>query len=214
MNETKERSNIASEVYEHIKKMILAGEISSGQRVPEERISQLFNVSRTPIREALRRLEAYGLVYVKPRSFAEVIMLDDKEIEKVAAVRAKLECFAVEVLTGQISDEDCRVLSDMEAACMAAFHAGNVADVFEKDSLLHLEIAKRTQNRYLYEMIERLDAKVQLYRISKCINYKKIEHDICQHKAIVEAICGARTEQAVAYMGEHVCGFLSNKTIV
>lgn len=207
------KNNTANEIYYHIKHMILSGEIHCGQRIPEETIAQMFGVSRTPIRETLRQLEIYGLIYIKPRSYAEVIKLSDEEISQIAIVRANLECFAVQILAARISEENKIALEDREKACWTAFEEGDVAEVFEKDSLLHLEIAKRTKNQYLYDILERLDSKVQLYRISKCLNYGKLKTDISQHKAIINAINSGDVVMSAKLMEKHILGSMIGKTI-
>jgi DNA-binding GntR family transcriptional regulator len=63
------RQSLSGQVYCYIKRLILSGEIRGGERIPEEKVAQQFGVSRTPIREALSRLEEYGLIQIKPRSY-------------------------------------------------------------------------------------------------------------------------------------------------
>ncbi|MDO8944225.1 MAG: GntR family transcriptional regulator, partial [Desulfobacterales bacterium] len=73
------RQSLSEQVYHYIKRLILSGEIRGGEKIPEEKVAQRFGVSRTPIREALSRLEEYGLIQIKPRSYAEVVALEPHE---------------------------------------------------------------------------------------------------------------------------------------
>ena len=82
--------------------------LKGGKRIPEEKVAQQFGVSRTPIREALRRLEEYGIIRVKPRSYAEVVGLSPKEARHISIVRAELETLSVRLLTEIGTDEDFR----------------------------------------------------------------------------------------------------------
>ena len=70
-----QRRSLSEQVFQHIRRMILSEELHGGQRIPEERIAQTFGVSRTPIREAMRKLEKVGLVKIVPRSHAEVMKI-------------------------------------------------------------------------------------------------------------------------------------------
>lgn len=183
-----ERQSLAEQVYKYIKRLILSGEFKGGEKIPEERIAQQFGVSRTPIREALRRLEEYGLIYLKPRSYAEVRSFAPEEAEQVACVRAQLETLSARLLAERGKKEDFLVLDQLVRECDNALATGDVAATFEKDSQLHLEIARRTGNIHLYEIFEKIDAKVQLLRLVLHLPIEPLSMFIGQHKAIVEAM--------------------------
>ena len=159
-----QRQSLSEQVYHYIKRLILSGEISGGEKIPEEKVAQQFGVSRTPIREALKRLEEYGLIRIKPRSYATVVALEPQEAEQIACIRAQLEILSVGLLSECATDTDFRELEVLADECNRLIRAGDVGGLFEKDSLLHLEISRRTGNRHLFEIVEKLDAKVQLLR--------------------------------------------------
>lgn len=207
-----EQRSIAEQLYTRIKHMILAGEIKAGEPILEEKIAQDFGVSRTPVREALKRLETYGLVQMRPRSRAEVIQFEGKhEARKLALVRARIEALVVELLAESANQSDCLGLRDVMITCEDSLASGDVAEIFERDSALHLEMARRTGNQYLYDILERLDAKIQLYRISTCVTLEKITEDVRQHRHILDAICEGNAQKAVALMDSHILGLSLEK---
>jgi DNA-binding GntR family transcriptional regulator len=207
-----EQRSIAEQLYARIKRMILAGEIKGGEPILEEKIAQDFGVSRTPVREALKRLETYGLIQMRPRSRAEVIKFDGKdEVRKLALVRARIEGLVVELLAEAVSEVDCAALYALVDACEASLETGDVAEIFERDSALHLAMARATDNPYVYDTLERLDAKVQLYRVSTCVTLEKISEDVRQHRQILDAVCRGDGRQAVALMESHVLGLSLEK---
>jgi DNA-binding GntR family transcriptional regulator len=205
------RQSLSDQVYCYIKRLILAGGIRGGERIPEEKVAQQFGVSRTPIREALSRLEEYGLIQIKPRSYAEVVALEPHEAVQLAVIRSQLETLAVSLLADCGTEEDFRELDLLAKECNALIAEGDIATTFEKDSLLHLEIARRTGNRHLYEICEKLDAKIQLLRLVLSIPLEKLKVYVKHHDAIINAMKRRNKESAIALMKHHVMNQLNDQ---
>lgn len=199
-----QRQSLSEQVYEYIKRLILSGQIIGGQRIPEEKVAQQFGVSRTPIREALRRLEEYGIIRVKPRSYAEVVGLSPKEARHISIVRAELETLSVRLLTEIGTDEDFEFLDELAARCDRLIANGDVAGTFEMDSRLHLEIAKRTGNTHLYEIFEKIDAKVQLLRLAIALPMETLTGYVNQHRAIISEMKKRNKKGAAKLMKQHI----------
>ncbi len=125
-----------------------SGELRGGMFIPEEQLAQQFGVSRTPIREAIRRLAEYGLVVLKPRSHAQVYQINDKEARDIARVRVVLERLAVESMTPQSINERIDQLARLAADCQYYLGIGNRAALFE-NTAFHLELVRcATTARY------------------------------------------------------------------
>ena len=199
-----ERSSLADQVYHDIKYLILSGELKGGNRIPEETLAEKFGVSRTPVREAVRRLDEFGLVRRKPRSYAEVISLSEAEADQVMSVRIELEALSIRLLATTATQKDVQALTDVAEKCYRALESGSVAETFEMDSFFHLEIAQRSGNVILAELMERLDAKVQLVRLMRCSTPKTINQNIHVHDKIIAAIASNDSTQAEALMREHI----------
>ena len=204
------RQSLSEQVYHYIKRLILSGEIVGGERIPEERVAKQFGVSRTPIREALSRLEDYGLIRIKPRSYAVVVALDPREADQLAVIRAQLETLAVDLLTDCGTNDDFKALDLLAQECNALIAGGDIAAAFEKDSLLHLEIARRTGNRHLYEIYEKLDAKIQLLRLVLRLPLEKLILYIKHHDEIIRLMKKRDKDAAVALMKHHVMNQLDD----
>jgi len=199
-----ERHSLSEQVYRYIKRLILSGQIKGGERIPEERVALRFGVSRTPIREALKRLEQYGLVYIKPRSFAEVVCLDPSEAGHISVIRAQLETLSVGLLTVSGVKEDFEALEGLASQCDSLIAGGDIAGTFEIDSRLHLEIARRTGNRHLYELLEQIDAKVQLLRLAIALPLDKLTGYVNQHMAIFHEMRSGNRASAEERMRLHI----------
>ncbi len=201
-----EKRSLAEQVYRHIRRMILSGELPAGERIPEERIAAEFGVSRTPVREALHRLAVLGLITIKPRSYAQVVKIDTDEADQIAAVRGQLEILAVRLLADKATEQDSQALKRAAKDCLNLLAQGDIAGFFEKDGEFHLEIARRCGNRYLVELMEQLDPKVQLFRLARCTTAKKIKANALFHDKIVDALCKNNVPAAVKLMEQHVRG--------
>lgn len=198
------RSSLADQVYHDIKHLILSGKLQGGNRIPEESLAEQFGVSRTPVREAVRRLDEFGLVRLKPRSYAEVITLSEAEADQVMSVREELEGLAVRQLAEKASGQDMQVLTALAEKCYRSLDEGNVADTFESDSAFHLKIAELSENGILAELMERLDAKVQLVRLMRCTTPETINQNIHVHDKIIEAISVNDPKKAESILREHI----------
>lgn len=175
------QDSLADKVYGLLKSRILSGELQGGMTIPEEQLARQFGVSRTPIREAVRRLAEYGLVVLKPRSHAMVHRVDGKEAGDIARVRIALEQLAVDSLTPETIERNIDRLSRLAADCQYYLGIGDRAALFEKDSLFHLELVKCAGNDALYTLYERLDSRIQLLRIAQNLPEDELGRIVSQH---------------------------------
>jgi len=203
-------NGLSGQVYIYIKQMILSGEIQAGHKIHEEKVGQLFGVSRTPIREALKKLSEYGLVVLKPRSHAVVASLTKKEAVQLAHIRAQLETLSAKTLAEVGTNKDFDHLERIAEQCDELIADGDVAGAFEKDSMLHLEIADRTKNIHLYEIIEKIDAKIQLSRLVIKLPIDRLEKSINQHKAIIQSLRSRDRDLSALLMRHHILHQLSH----
>lgn len=198
------QSNLSDQVYDYIKRMILAGEIKGGEKIPEEKVGNFIGVSRTPIREALRRLQQYGLIHIKPRSYAVVVTLEMEEVIQLAHIRAQLETLSVRLLTEKGTPVDFDFLDSLVEKCDSLIACGDIAGAAVKDSKLHLEIAKRTKSVHLYEIFEKLDAKMQLAKLIIALPIDRLESSINQHTNIIVAMRNGYPDLAESLMKHHI----------
>ena len=199
-----ENRSLSEQLFDHMKKMILSRELKGGQRISEEEMAMKFGLSRTPVREASRRLEEYGLINIKPRSYAEIVKIDPSEAKQIAMVRAELECLVVRLLAEKGDKNVCSNLKTIVGECEKIFSSGDMAGTFEKDSQFHLEMARSTGNKYLFNIMDKFDPKVQLFRIEICTTKEKIRENNKLHNIIVELIYNKDVEKAVSIMRQHI----------
>lgn len=182
--------SLSQGAFEHIRLSIFAGELRPGEKIPEERIAHMLQVSRTPIREALRRLERYGLVVIKPRSYAMVADISDREVMQIARIRCELEKLGARYLLANASLEDIHRLRTLAESILDKAHSDDIGGALLLDGSFHMEMIRRSGNETLYGVLESIDAKCQLLRVRKAaaISAEKLVRQMEQHVAIVDRL--------------------------
>ena len=107
------QQTLADQVYFQVKNEILNGKFKANDKISEEDLADLYGVSRTPIRDALKKLADYGLIKIIPRSHAIVNSISPEEAEDIAKIRITLEQFSVDNLTIESLNENLKIYADM-----------------------------------------------------------------------------------------------------
>ena len=177
--------SLSDQVYELVKSEILKGNIKAGSKISEDALALQFGVSRTPIREAIRRLSEYGLVTLSPRSHAAVTKISDQVAEDIASLRINLEFFAVDNLKKSLFEENYLKLSQIAFDCQLQLANGERDKAFELDSAFHSLLIQCADNQALTEVYSRLDAKIQLLRIEQNLEPQSLLTYLQQHTNIL-----------------------------
>ena len=204
MEQTIEIKSLPEQIFSSIKKRILSGELKGGERIPEVGISQDFGVSRTPVREALRRLEEYGLVRIERRRYAEVLKMTPAEVGQITLVRIQIEKLAAGRFIERAADGDLNAVRGIAGECRRLSEDGDAGGFYEKDSQFHLEIARRAGNPFLYDLLVRIDAKVQLSRLVKSLDLRDIADAVEEHEAILSALAVKDAGRAGETITSHI----------
>jgi DNA-binding GntR family transcriptional regulator len=174
-------------VSKEIEEAILSGQFKPRERLVEMDLISRFGVSRTVIREALKKLEAKGLVRATPYRGVMVADLTVEEIEEIYFVRAELEKIAARLVLGHITQSDIqnlkKFLKEVERHLRSKTH-----QMIEIDSEFHRMIFKACRNSYLYEMIDYLRTKAHIVRFNAWSLPHRIEQSILEHREIIRAI--------------------------
>ncbi|HOP51794.1 MAG: GntR family transcriptional regulator [Thermovirgaceae bacterium] len=195
----------ADYVYQELRHRIITKQLKPGQRLPEVNIAVQMGVSRTPVREALRRLASEGLVLIIPNSGARLASPTRREMEDTYAVREQLECISVAIAATRISERNLRRLEDAILEEEKAFEEKNLELYLEVNENFHRIIAEASGNRVLAEFVENILARTNAYVVFYDPFYDIEDNpSISQHKAIAQALREREREKAVDLMREHL----------
>ncbi len=191
-------------VFNTLRQAILRGELKPGERLMEIQLANKLGVSRTPIREAIRKLELEGLVLMIPRRGAEVAEITEKSLRDVLEVRGALEELAVKLACQKITDEQIQELRVAEKEFEQALSSGDVTVYAEADVRFHDVIYRATDNQRLIQLLFNLREQMYRYRVE----YLKREEShgtlLVEHKKIIETITNRDMEAAVDAVCQHI----------
>jgi DNA-binding GntR family transcriptional regulator len=195
---------LGSGVRAQIERDIVEGVLVPGQKLDEAVIAERFNVSRTPVREALRSLAATGLVQLQPRVGAVVARPTVAEVMDLFEVVAELEGLAARMACQRMDAGDERAILDAHAACTVAAASDDAAGYYAVNGRFHRAIWTAAGNRVLLRQIEELDKRLSPYR--RFITFRPGRKDtaVKEHEGIARAIADRDGERAARAMRDHV----------
>jgi DNA-binding GntR family transcriptional regulator len=174
-------------ITKEIEEAILSGQLKPRERLIEMDLISQFGVSRTVIREALKRLEAKGLIRTTPYRGAVVADLTIEEIEEIYFVRAELEKIAARLVIKHITPKEVQHLKKLSREVERHLRE-KTHQMIEVDSEFHRMIFKACRNRYLYDMIDFLRTKAHIVRFNAWSLLHRIEESIVEHREMIKAI--------------------------
>ncbi|MCX5494029.1 GntR family transcriptional regulator [Kaistia dalseonensis] len=196
-----DRPNLTEQVYEQLIDLLIRGELRPGDVITERRMAEQLNASRTPIREALGRLEAEGLVYKQPNRGVTVSPFSTEAFVEILNVRQLLEAEAARLAAGRIPPERLAIIrAALEK--IAKNPKPTLSDIWEVDDLLHGEIADTAGNVLMASMIRDLRRRTHIFNASR----KSVtpSFGVEQNTLLLDAIESGDGERARAAMAKHI----------
>ena len=205
MKKTVDSTNLRDQTYDIIKNMIILREIEPGKKINEEHIAKEIQVSRTPIREALCRLENEGIVKIIPRRGAFVSDLTETNVREILLIREVLEGLVVRLA---VENMDEKTLEKLRKAL------GKVSTLPEKDRDLinytrsevdfHALLLGASKNQMLKNMMEIVNAHLQIIRLRTVVIPERAQRTVKEHQQILNEIENGDATSAEELMRKHV----------
>jgi GntR family transcriptional regulator, carbon starvation induced regulator len=187
-----------------LKEAILRGELGPGERLVAATLAERWNVSATPLREAIQRLAAEGLVQTAPQRGARVAPVSARDAEEIYELRLLLEPRALRESLAH-SDEAHR--GEIDAAYVEferTVAAADLAGALDAHRDLHAALLARCPSRWLLRLIGLLAEQSQLFQLTS-IGAPGGHYDVIgEHRSIVDDACAGRVDEAVAALTEHL----------
>lgn len=177
-------------VFNTLRQAILTGDLKPGERLMEIHLANRLGVSRTPIREAIRKLELEGLVTMIPRRGAEVAQITEKCMSDVLEVRRALDALCAELACERIAPEG---LEDLKEACEHFSRTvrqgeADIKSIAQADVRLHDIIVQATGNERLVQLINNLSEQMYRYRFEYLKDSSQHERLVEEHRIIYESL--------------------------
>lgn len=196
--------------YDIIKQKILSCEYKPGQLISEKEIVEELNISRTPIREALNKLNGEGLLNIIPKKGIQISDLSIKKLKEIFEIRHLLEPLSVKLAIKNIQEKDIEYLKTCSIALSNDFDSRNILNGFKTGVDIHLYIAKLSNNETLYSILKTLrydSCRSLTFYLSEYLNScsdedrkKTIETIIFRHNKILSSIQEKNEKEATYWI--------------
>ena len=191
-------------VFNTLRNAILKGELQPGERLMEIKLADKLGVSRTPIREAIRKLELEGLVVNTPRKGAEVANISSEDLRDVLEVRRSLEVLAIKLACSKMTDEDLQELEFNIEQFKSSISAKATTEIASKDVGFHDIIYKSTGNKRLIQILNNIGETMYRYRFEYIKDKDSWKRLVDEHTAIYEALKRRDEESATKAILTHI----------
>lgn len=191
------------DAYQRLLEEIRSGNLLPGDRLIETDLADRLNISRTPVREAIRQLEADGLITHLPRTGATVRRLDYSEVIELYEMRAVLEGTAARLAARAASEPELAEIAEADAA-MAAADVTDAGRLYTLNLRFHAMVLNAARNRYLAQSLAALDRTLLILGPSTMLNADRARAAVAEHGAVMRAVAARDGAAAEAAMRAHI----------
>jgi len=188
------RRTLAAQVQERIREAILKQTLIAGERIDQNKLAEQLQVSMAPIREALKGLEAEGLVMIQPRRGAFVVEVSITDMDKLYFTRGLIEGEAIYHSVPYLTDADFAELQEMIDAMRRATDMNDISTYIALNHQFHVRIYSVLDNPHLLQVIQTLWERSELYRFRYMFMTRDTESIHQEHDGILEA-CRLRDQK-------------------
>lgn len=191
-------------VFNTLRQAILRGELKPGERLMEIQLANKLGVSRTPIREAIRKLELEGLVLMIPRRGAEVAEITEQNLRDVLEVREALEELSVKLACEHATQAQIEEMKQAAKVFEESLSGDDVTRIAEADVAFHDAINMATDNQKLIQILNNLREQMYRYRTEYLKEKDRHEQLIREHHEIVKALEERNEERVAKIVKQHL----------
>lgn len=195
--------SLADQVFEQLESDILSGKYQRGDLFTETKLCTMLGVSRTPVREAIRRLEQEHLIEESGKGVM-VIGITENDLEDIFSIRKRVESMAASLAAEKHTDgqmEQLREAVELQEFYLSKHDAERIKFM---DNRFHEEVYKSSGSTVFYDVLVPLHKKIQKYRRASVENSSRAEASVAEHRAIYEAISARDGALAARLAEEHI----------
>lgn len=191
-------------VLESLREAIKEGVLQPGERLMEIQLADELGVSRTPVREALRKLELGGFIVMVPRKGAYVADITIKDIVDIFEIRVSLEALAAGLAAERITEDEIEAMERSLVEKREAIVKGDMERLVEVDTLFHEAMYRAARNERLLFIISNLREQIQRFRVLSLAYPGRMKQSLDEHRALLEAIQSHDVALARQLAQEHI----------
>ena len=198
------RATLTNRALKEIRDAIRTGKLKPGDRLIEMQLAEEMQISRFPIREALRYLEKEGLVETKPFKGTHVARFTEQDMEELYSLRSSLEELAVRILIKNLDEKKIKKLETIIQTMQKASQTGNLDQMISEDLRFHQTICELSGHRKLLEVWRTLESQLQVFLTIEKDFFETAYQYVSTHDPIMEAIKHRNIKRAEKAIREHL----------
>ncbi len=202
------RRSLHDELVERLRLLIVEGDLAPGSKISEKDLSDLFAVSRTPLREALKVLAREGLVELSPNRGASVAALTLDDLEEAFPVMGALEALSGELACLAITDRELATVERQHAAMLQAYENRDMPTYFKHNQAIHQAILEAARNPTLEQMQNALAGRIRRARYMANMSDDRWAKAVAEHETILEALKARDSERLAVILKQHLANKL------
>lgn len=183
-----DRPTLQETVVERLRQLIVTLALSPGDKIDERALCESLGVSRTPFRDAMRVLEAEGLVVITPRRGFRVATITERDLDEVFPIIGALEALAAELACERINEHGVAVLELLQGYMAKAHEAGDLEEYFRLNEQIHKTIREAAGNEALLAMLQSFSTRVRRARYMANLSPARWAEAVEEHEAMLTAL--------------------------
>ena len=200
------RQSVPETLRESLQERILSGEIREGDWLIQDAIAEEYDVSRMPVREALRQLEACGLVLMRTHRGAIVTSIPTEQVEELFELRAALECEVLRRALASMTDRDIAEARTLLSQLDASYGQGDIGSWGRLNWAFHRRLYEPAGRNQTLNILQCINLQIERYVRLHLLLTHGADEAVREHRELLR-LCAARaTDDAVAYLRQHILG--------
>ena len=197
-------TTIREQVYSILREDICGGKYQPGTRLQEVELAESLNVSRSPVREALRQLVYDGLLFEIPNKGVYVKEFTAKDIDEIYDMRVLLECYGIQHCKGKITSTRLERLLRIQSEMESTFERRDLEAYTACDEKLHVQLVRLADNSLINDTYERVRSMNQQFRVLALMDEKRFAESLDEHRTIIQSIITGDLQTAIDVDRHHL----------
>jgi DNA-binding GntR family transcriptional regulator len=198
------RANLHEQVAQRLRQMLVEGHIAPGAKLNERELCEVLDVSRTPLREAIKMLAAEGLVELVPNRGAIAVSLREEDIRHTFEVMGGLEALSGELAAQRITNQELAELRALHFEMLAAWTRRDLSNYYRVNALIHRGINAAAKNPVLSATYDRVNARLHALRFRSNQDEEKWKTAVKEHEQMIEALAAHDAKAMRAVLSSHL----------
>lgn len=198
------RANLHEQVAQRLRQMLVEGRIAPGAKLNERELCEVLEVSRTPLREAIKMLAAEGLVELVPNRGAIAVSLSEDDVRHTFEVMGGLEALSGELAAQRITDEELAELRAMHYEMLACWTRRDLPGYYRMNARIHRAINAAAKNPVLSATYDRVNARLHALRFRSNQDEEKWKTAVKEHEQMIDALARHDTKAMRAVLSAHL----------